>query len=735
MAPRTPPHHRNPEGEGDGEATLGFSQATLAKLVEFSPDAIVTTDGQGRIEWVNAQTEKLFGYHRSELVGQPVELLVPERSRQMHLAHRRAYHGAPRTRPMGAGIGLYGRRKNGTEFPADIMLSPIDTGREQPIILAIVRDITERKWAEEALQLLVEVTAAASAAASIPALTSGCLETICKFRQWPLGQVWFPAGPENVLVCSAESFWADFDVTDFRAVSLATTFEKGRGLPGRVWESGTAAWVMDVRHDPNFPRFRAARAIGLKAGFAFPVVLGGEVLAVFEFLSREFREPDQPFLDAVEKLGRLLGDVLKRKRAEEQVGDLLRFEQLLSDLSAKYVGLPAGEAAQEIPHGLQRIARFLDVERAAISEFSPDSGTFRIIDWWGRPGVPPPSPLLSREDFPWVSQRLLRGEIVSFARPENLPDEARRDREAYRRLGIVSHVLVPLGAGGSPVGAVAFTLFNAERSWAPALVQRLRLVGELFASALARKRAEEALEEARADLARVARVTMMGELTAAIAHEVNQPLAAIVNNANACSRVLGGTAPDLVEVREAVTDIAEAGTRASEVIARIRALLKKAVPEKSRLDVNEAIREVLALSNTGILRHGVGLRTDLAAQVPLVRGDRVQLQQVILNLLLNGIEALSSVTDRPRDLLVASRTDEAGHVVVAVQDTGVGVDPRHMDRIFTALFTTKPDGMGMGLSISRSIIEAHGGRLWATPNEGPGVTFQFALPVWREGVP
>lgn len=561
MTPTTPSHHGSPEGERDGGETLGFSQATLAKLVEFSPDAMVTTDGQGRIEWMNAQTEKLFGYHRNELVGQPVELLVPERFRQMHLEHRRGYHRAPRTRPMGAGLGLYGRRKNGTEFPADIMLSPIDTGREQPIILAIVRDITERKWAEEALQLLVEVTAAASAAASIPALTAGCLETICKFRQWPLGQVWFPDGPGNVLVCSAESFWADFDVTEFRAVSLGMTFEKGRGLPGRVWESGTAAWVMDVRYDPNFPRFRAARAIGLKAAFAFPVALGGEILAVFEFLSREFREPDQPFLDAVEKLGRLLGDVLKRKRAEE------------------------------------------------------------------------------------------------------------------------------------------------------------------------------ALEEARADLARVARVTMMGELTAAIAHEINQPLAAIVNNANACSRMLVGTAPDLEEVQEAVTDIAEAGTRASEVIARIRALLKKAVPEKSRLDVNEAIREVLALSHTAILRLGVGLRTDLAAQLPLVRGDRVQLQQVILNLVLNGIEALSPVTDRPRDLLVASRTDEVGHAIVAVQDTGVGVDPRNMDRIFTALFTTKPDGMGMGLSISRSIIEAHGGRLWATPNKGPGVTFQFTLPAWGESVP
>ena len=247
-----------------------------------------------------------------------------------------------------------------------------------------------------------------------------------------------------------------------------------------------------------------------------------------------------------------------------------------------------------------------------------------------------------------------------------------------------------------------------------------------------RKRAEEALQEARAELAHVARVTTLGELAASIAHEINQPLAAIVADAEASLHWLAADPPDIDSVREALAGVATDGHRASEVIQRIRALCRRTDPQRERLDINDIIREVVLLARHEVLGHRVSLRTDLASALPTVLGDRVQLQQVMINLVINGMEAMASVTDRPRELLIRSQ-HEANQVLLAVQDSGTGIDPDNADRMFDAFFTTKPSGMGMGLSISRSIIEAHGGRLWASPNAGPGATFQFSLPTESKG--
>jgi PAS domain S-box-containing protein len=245
-----------------------------------------------------------------------------------------------------------------------------------------------------------------------------------------------------------------------------------------------------------------------------------------------------------------------------------------------------------------------------------------------------------------------------------------------------------------------------------------------------RKRAEEALRTAEAELARVSRVTTMGELTASIAHEVNQPLAAVVTNANACLRWLAGATPNLAEVRDALERIIRDGNRASDVIARIRALLRKAATEKERLDLNEAIQEAIALAQGELRKNGVVLRTALASDLPPVLGDRVQLQQVLLNLIMNGIEAMSALADRPKELSISAQKVELDlQVLVTVQDSGVGLNRQDMENLFKAFYTTKPQGMGIGLSISRTIVEAHGGLLWAAPSDGSGATFQFTLPI------
>ena len=246
-----------------------------------------------------------------------------------------------------------------------------------------------------------------------------------------------------------------------------------------------------------------------------------------------------------------------------------------------------------------------------------------------------------------------------------------------------------------------------------------------------RKLAEEALHKTQAELAHVTRVATLGEMTASIAHEINQPLAAVVNNASACLRWLA--ADNLEEARRSAALIIADGHRAGEIISGIRALANKAPPQKDWLNINETILEVIALARSEVQGNRIALQTQLADGLPPVLGDRIQLQQVILNLVMNGIEAMSTVTDRSRELLIRSVLVESTKVLVAVQDSGTGLKTESLDHLFTAFYTTKPKGMGMGLAISRSIIEAHGGLLWASPNDGPGATFQFTLQACSKG--
>jgi C4-dicarboxylate-specific signal transduction histidine kinase len=253
---------------------------------------------------------------------------------------------------------------------------------------------------------------------------------------------------------------------------------------------------------------------------------------------------------------------------------------------------------------------------------------------------------------------------------------------------------------------------------------------ELRGEIVERQRAEDALQKSQADLAHAARVTTMGELVASIAHEVNQPLSAVIINGNACLHWLAGASPNLEEARDALGRIIEEGNRASEVISEIRSFVKKTPPHREWVDINALILETIGLARGEMIRNQVVQLTDLAADLRPVFGDRIQLEQVLLNLIMNAIEAMHAVAERPRELTLRSQwQDETPSVLVSVRDSGSGLDALDQEQVFDAFFTTKPEGMGMGLSIGRSIITAHGGRLWAGSNPDHGTTFNFTVPA------
>jgi C4-dicarboxylate-specific signal transduction histidine kinase len=256
--------------------------------------------------------------------------------------------------------------------------------------------------------------------------------------------------------------------------------------------------------------------------------------------------------------------------------------------------------------------------------------------------------------------------------------------------------------------------------------QGYRGVGSDVTAEIQHRKSEKALRQAQTELAHVTRVTMLGELTASIVHEVNQPLASIATNGDAALRFIQRDEPDIAEVQDALGDMIKDCRRATDIIQRVRALCRKSDPQLVSLDINELIEDTIRLVQRELRDQGITMHQDLCVAIPAVRGDRVEIQQVLINLVMNAMEAMAAVDQRPRRLLIRSHKNGA-QVQVTVEDAGTGIDAACIDRLFNSFYTTKPSGLGMGLSICRSIIEAHGGKLWASQNAGPGATFQFTL--------
>jgi signal transduction histidine kinase len=435
---------------------------------------------------------------------------------------------------------------------------------------------------------------------------------------------------------------------------------------------------------------------------------------------------------AVKGLNSVIMDIMARRQVEASLEERVRFETLLADLPAACGNGPDDAVPMYIQDGLQQVVEFLGIDHSTLLEFSRDQTHLHAIHAYAAPGIPP---YLAEtvDHFPWFTDTLRSGKIVCFARLDELPAEAWAEKESCRRAGCRSGLTIPLVIAGEVRYAITFSSFHSERTWPAELIPRLRLVGEIFANAIRRKQSAEATYRLQQELAHLTRVTMLGELAATLAHELARPLAGILSNAQAAYRFLTMESPQLGEVQEALDDVIGDTRRAAELLQRLRMFAKKTDPKRTVFDMHEMIREVIQLVGGEASVRQISLTLRLQADPPHVCGDRIQLQQVVLNLILNAIEAVTEVPDGPREIVVHTGREPSTTVTVSVHDSGIGLGADDLQRIFDPFFSTKADGMGMGLAMSRSIIMTHQGRIWATPHSDRGLIVSFSIPTGASG--
>jgi PAS domain S-box-containing protein len=666
-------------------------------------------------------------------------------------------------------------------------------------------DVTERKRKEERLRVQHTVAQILAEAATIEEATPRILLAMGECLGWDVGVLWRVDREAEALRCVEIWHKASIEVPEFERVSRESSFGPGLGLPGRVWSSLEPEYIADVVPDENFPRAPAAEREGLRSAFGFPILLGGEVLGVIEFFSREISRPDRELLNVLASIGSQIGQFIERKRGEEALRDsegkfrdyaetasdwfweigpdykftLLTENAFGSDAAAR-IGTWCWEHALDFetePEKWRVLRETLDVRRPFrdfVYRTARGDGTAMYVKASGKPvcdvngefrgyrgtGSDLTAIMGAQEALRESEQRSRsaldgiaglvavltpNGELETVNR--QLSDYFGRSLEWLKNWGTndavhpedLPRVLEHVERGTASGIAFGFELrvrrFDGEYHWFENRhvpihddCGRIARWYVLLTDIEDRTRALARLEQMQADFAHMNRVSMMGELTASLSHEITQPIAAARNYARAALNFLDRQAPDLHEVKKQLGNVMSAADRSGEIIERIRDHIKKAPPRKARFDLNHAIDEVIALGRNAISRNGVSVRTLFAEGLAPVQGDRVQLQQVVLNLVLNAVEAMSEVGASPRELLISTEQDQTQGVLVSVRDSGPGIDPENLKHLFEAFYTTKTSGMGMGLSICRSIIDAHGGRLWADVNEPRGAVFQFTLP-------
>lgn len=476
----------------------------------------------------------------------------------------------------------------------------------------------------------------------------------------------------------------------------------------------------------------------LKSTLFVTVHTGGERLALFAFDAvRAPRSWDDELVRRLRIACELLGSALARERSEQQLRERLAFERFVRELSSSLAAATAEELDQLIAEALGRVASRFGSDRSVVFLFD-EAPNFCVSHMWVEepPGATVPTDL-KFASTPWLERKCRADEIVSFSSLAELPPEAESERRHCEAAGIRSSLVIPLTVAGGAIGGLTFDVRKRTQHWPAAAVLQLRLLGPLIGAAVARSRAESARREAlaaaalhREELAHVTRVATLGEMTSSIAHEVNQPLAAIGSNALAVLTMLESGKRDEQEIRETLQDIGSDVKRAGEVVHSLRALVKKGEREWRPVQLNDVVRHVQQLTRSDALLQGVELSLELASDLPALRGDGVQLQQVVLNIVHNSCESMANAPPERRRVRVSTSADGSDAVLVSIVDEGSGLEAEVFARLFEPFFTTKDRGLGMGLAISRSIVEAHGGRIWAEPNQDQGLSVQVRLPAF-----
>jgi PAS domain S-box-containing protein len=660
------------------EEALRTRELNFQLVVDSIPAPVAVTSPSGEVAGVNQPTLEYFGKTFEELKGwKASDVVHPDDLQHTIDALMKAHETG-----QAYNVESRHRRADGIYRWFNVLGLPLrDTEGEILYWFHLLIDIDGRKRAEA--QLAGEKRLLEMVASNCP--LTDVLTALCKFVE------------DTSSDCYCGVYLIDWSGSKFRigaVPSLPTTFNDpvdGLTVAPQVGPCGVAALTKtqviatDLELDPLWQSSAIrplALAHGIRSHWSTPIYnREGRVLGTFAIFHREPASPTQIQQDLIAQVTHIASIAIERALSEAA---LKRSEAFLA----------------EAQH-LSRIGSF--AWRLAKNEITWSEQLYRIFEF--DPQVRVTLELIGTrvhpEDLP-----LLRNMIERAS-------SAAGDFQYEHRLLMPDHSVKYLHM-------IAHGTRNDEGE--------LEYIGAVQ-DVTQRRFSEEALAKARSELAHVARVMSLGALTASIAHEVNQPLSGIITNANTCLRMLAADPPNIDGARETARRTIRDGDRAAAVITRLRALFSKKDATIESVDLNEATREVIALSLSELQRNRVILRSELDDNLPPVAGDRVQLQQVILNLVRNASDAMSGVDDRPRQLLIRTEPDEGGQVRLSVQDAGVGFDPQVMDRLFDSFYTTKNDGMGIGLSVSRSIIASHHGRLWAAPNEGPGATFSFSIPL------
>jgi PAS domain S-box-containing protein len=668
------------------EDALRRREKELRDVIEAIPAIAFTAQPDGRSVWINRQWAEFSGLPAEETSRLGWQCAIHPDDFIEHLAKWR--HSMTTGEP----FENEARHRSAKGEYRWFLVRAVPLCDEQGNILkwyGILADITERKRAEERLRMQHTVAEILAEAATIEEVTPRILRAMGGCLGWDVGLLWRVDRKAEALRCVELWHKASVEAPEFERVSRDFTFVPGLGLPGRVWSSREPQYVPDIVPDKDFPRGPIAEREGLHAAFGFPILLGGEVLGVIEFFSREIRQPDQELLNVLVIIGNQIGQFIERRRAEAELRDSEQnYRMLFESIDEGFCTIEVLFDQNEKPVDY----RFLQISPS----FERQTGITNAVGRRMREIAP-------QHEEHWFE---IYGRIARTGKPMRFENEAKQLGRWY--------------------DVYAFRVEDPKR----------RRVGILFNDITERKRAEaEARDsecryrEVSAELAHANRLATIGQLTASIAHEVKQPIGAAAANAAAAIRWLGAQPANLQEVRQALDRIVNDAMRAGDIIGRIRDLIEKAPLRKDSVDINEAVREVIELTRGEAVKQGVSVQAVLGDGLPPVRGDRVQLQQVMLNLVVNAIEAMSETREGPRDLLISTATDSSQGVSIAVSDSGPGLPVEGIERVFDPFYTTKAGGLGMGLSICRSIVDAYRGRLSAKPNLPRGAVFQFTLPA------